>query len=163
MIYKTIGEILSVISTTMECYERSVKTYKKSIITGIMRYIVQALAYIFLAGINGAIITIMALIRYIFMYKKKFTGKVIYIWVIISITINIYFANVITDLFPLIATLQFTFMVRKQNTLSLKYAQIINSLIWSVYHIANRTYVYLVFDIILSIITIIRIKKGVED
>ena len=163
MVCKTIGEILSLISSTTEVYERSLKGYKKSIKMGVARYLIQVLAYLFLGGINGVIITLMAIVRHLLMYWKKFSGAVLYTWMAISIVINIYFMSDIADLFPLMATLQFTFMVRKQDARSLKYAQIINSLIWSVYHVAHRTYVYIVFDVILISIAAIRIKKGVED
>ncbi len=105
----------------------------------------------------------MAVIRHLFMYNKKFTKKVVAIWLTISVCINFYFANTLTDLFPLIATIQFTFMAKKQNTLWLKYAQIVNTLIWSIYHIAHITYIYLLFDIILLIVSIVRILKGVEE
>ena len=105
----------------------------------------------------------MAIVRHLFLYQKKFTGKVILIWIIISAGLNLYFANGLVDLFPFVATLQFTFMVKEQNGKSLKIAQIVNTFIWSIYHIGHRTYVYLLFDILLTIITIIRLKKGVDD
>ncbi len=160
---KLTGEILSLLSSSMEAYERGTKTYKKSIQIGIVRFIVQAFAYALLGGINGVIITLMALVRHLFMYNKKFTGKVMIIWIIISAILNIYFAGSIADMFPFIATIQFTLMVKKQNAIKLKWAQNVNSMIWAVYHVAHMTYVYMIFDIILISIGLIRIKKGVED
>lgn len=157
------GNLLSILSSSMEAYERNIKTYDKSIRFGVIRYVVQAFAYLLLGGINGVIITIMAIIRHLFMYRKKFTGKVIVIWIIISAALNLYFASTLTDLFPFIATIQFTIMVRKQNILALKWAQIINSAIWVVYQIAIGAYIYMIFDIILIIITLIRLQKGVEE
>lgn len=160
---KFLGECLSILSASLEAYERGCKTYKKSIIVGLIRYSIQAVSYIFLGGINGVIITFMAIVRSILMYHKKFSGIVIGIWISFSVAINLYFASAIADIFPLIATLQFTFMAKKQNALWLKIAQIINALIWSVYHVYHKTYIYLLFDVILTIIGIVRILKGVED
>ncbi len=160
---KIIGEILSLISASTEVYERGARTYKKSIEIGVIRYSIQLLAYAFLGGINGMIITLMALVRHLFMYYKKFTGKVVMIWIILCAAMSLYFASTLADLFPFIATIQFTLMVKKQNVTSLKYAQIVNTLIWSVYHISHRTYVYLLFDIVLIITSAIRLKKGVAD
>ena len=77
--------------------------------------------------------------------------------------INLYFAESITDLFPLIATLQFTLMAKKQAALSLKWAQLVNTAIWFVYHIMHRNYIYTISSIVLLVLTIIRIRKGVEE
>lgn len=163
MCEKTIGEILSMLSSSVEVVESSKKSYKSSVKIGIIRFIIQGLAYMFLGGMNGLIITIMALIRHILLYYKKFSGWIVWIWISISACMNLIVASRFTDLFPLIGTLQYTIMVKKQNTLWLKYAMLINTLIWSVYHIAHLTYIYLLFDVILLVVTIIRIRKGVEE
>jgi len=78
---KIIGEALSIISSLMETYERAQKTYKKSLKVGILRYIVQAIAYLLLGGINGLIITVMAIIRGFLMYYKKFNGWIVTVWI----------------------------------------------------------------------------------
>ena len=77
MTIKIIGEALSIVSTMLELYERSLKTYKKSIRTSIVRYVIQDTAQMLLVSFNGAVVTLMAIVRYLFMYKKKFAGKII--------------------------------------------------------------------------------------
>lgn len=157
------GEMISLLSISIEIYERRCKTYKSILQLGLIRYSLQAVAYLLLGGFNGMIITFMAIIRHLFLYKKKFTGKIVWIWIFISAVLNLYFANCLIDLFPFVATLQFTFMIKRQNSKSLKYAQMINTFIWSIYHIAYNTYIYFLFDVLLNIITVVRLKKGVDD
>lgn len=159
MFLKIFGEVLSLGSSSLELYERGVKTYKKSIVVGLIRYTIQALAYICLGGINGAIVTIMAIIRHGLMYYKKFTTKAFVIWITCSIIVNLMFVKELKDFIPLIGTLQFSLMAKKQNILWLKYAQIVNSVIWIIYHILNKNYVYFVTSIILIIIGLVSIFK----
>lgn len=143
--------------------ENGCKTYKKTVKISIIRSAIQTLAYAFLGGFNGVIVSMMAIVRQIFLYQKKFTDTIVAVWILASAIINIAFANSLADLFPFVGTVQFTLMVKKQDTISLKYATFINTLIWSVYHIAHRTYVYLLFDVISTIIVVVRLKKGVKD
>lgn len=79
MYEKAIGEILSMISASVEVVESSKKSYKSSVKIGIIRFVIQGLAYMFLGGMNGLIITVMALIRHILLYYKKFSGWVVWI------------------------------------------------------------------------------------
>lgn len=162
MASEIIGQTLSLISSSIEVYERGIKTYKKSIFVGVIRYIIQALAYMLIGGINGVIITLMAIVRHLFMYNKKFTSKVMCLWLAVSAILNIYFASSVVDMFPFIATVQFTLMVRKQNAVVLKWAQVINSGIWIIYNVAHQMWVYTIFNVILVAVGLIRIKKGVE-
>lgn len=159
---KGLGEFLSFTSSVIEIGERGAKTYKRSMKIGFVRYLIQACAYLLLGGINGFIVTMMAFIRQIFLYQKKFTSKVILVWIFISGVINIIFASSFLDLFPFAATIQFTVMCRKQNTLSLKWAGLVNTVIWLVYHISQRNYVYLFFAVVVILTTAIRILRGVE-
>lgn len=160
---KLMGELLSLLSNMMAVKENNSKTYKNTVKISIMRSIIQTFAYLLLGGINGMIISMMAIVRQVFLYYKKFTGKIVGVWILASAVINIYFASAFTDLFPFAATVQFTLMAKGQTTKSLKYATIINTLIWSVYHIAHNTWINLCFDVILVTVGIIRLGLGVED
>lgn len=159
---KLIGELVSLLGSSIEVYERGIKSYRKSMATGILRYTVQSVSYVFLGGWNGLVITAMAIIRSLFMLEKRFTTGVMVVWLAVSGAFSVYAAQGIADFFPFLATTQFTLMARKQDGGSLKKAQVANSAIWFVYHAAHLTYVYMVVDVILVIVGILRLKKGVE-
>lgn len=159
-----LGELLSISSASVEIYERGCRTYRKSLAVGLVRYGLQLLAYVLLGGMNGAAVTFMAIIRQLFLWNKKFMGAVVWIWAGLSVFLNLYFARTLVDLLPLVATLQFTFMVKEQqNARGLKVAQVINTLIWGVYQFMHCTWVYLFFGMVLTMVTLVRLKRGVED
>lgn len=160
---KIYGELISMISSVLEVYERGLKSYKKSIKVGILRYICQFISLVLLGGINGAIVSVMAIIRSIFMYNKKFTNTVMVLWIGASVAIHSYFAVSLVDFVPLVATLQFTIMAKGQNAKSLKLAQVINTAIWITYHISYQTYTYLIMDVILLVVSVARLIKGTDD
>lgn len=160
--FKLIGELVSLFGSSIEVYERGIKSYEKSMRTGILRYAVQSISYLFLGGWNGLVITAMAIVRSLFMLKKRFTAGVMAAWLAVSGMISLYAAQGVADIFPFLATTQFTLMARKQNGPSLKKAQVINSMIWFVYHASHLTYVYMAVDVVLIIVGVLRLKKGVE-
>lgn len=160
---KLYGELISTIGSILEIYERGCKSYKKSMKVGILRYVCQFVAMLLLGGINGAIVAIMAIIRSIFMYRKKFTTKVMILWIGASVVIHSYFATSLVDFVPLLATIQFSIMARGQTAKSLKTAQVVNTAIWIVYHASYHAYVYMANSIILLIVGVVRLVKGTKD
>lgn len=161
-----LGNIVGLISSLIMIYSGSIKDKKRIVFVQGIQISVYSISCLILGGITGVVVSVINLFRNILCYKEKLGIKEKVLISVLSISISIYFNNLgLLGYCPLIGTITYLWFMDIKDVVKFKYLIIFTMSTWSIYNFIIKSYTTMVFNIItiiVSIISIIKIKRMIK-
>lgn len=162
MVYILIGNLVALIGSGFMAYSGTQECKKKFLFLQTIQIFLFVISNILLGGITGAIINFISCIRNILCYKNKLSKNFVYLLIVVSTIISLYFNNLgYIGLLPVLAFIVYTLFINIKDVFKFKILVILVMLLWLIYDICIKSYTSAIFDvmsIITNIISIISIR-----
>ena len=142
------------------------KKEKKDILfLQILSYIMFIIHYYLLGGITGSICNLLGLIGFLIIYFFERKNKKILPYLIFPIVIGIIVISLFTfkdlySIFPIFASISVLISFLEKDTRVIRLIGIFSAICWLVYAIYCKSYVALIFEILLLLSTFISVLKN---
>ncbi|MCR5051178.1 MAG: YgjV family protein [Streptococcus sp.] len=157
----SIGLVFSAIGATCLAISSFAKTKKSMLSWQLSDYFFTMVANFLLGGYTGAISISVSIIRNTLMIKKWDSIYTTILLIIIQVTLGIHVNNLgLIGCLPLISSVSYTIVSFLTDRVQwLRWVTVENMLLWSLYDFTIKAYPALVMDVVITIITLIAIKK----
>lgn len=157
----SIGLIFSAIGATCLAISSFAKTKKSMLSWQLSDYFFTMIANFLLGGYTGAISISVSIIRNTLMIKKWDSIYTTALLVIIQVTLGTHVNNLgLIGCLPLISSVSYTIVSFLTDRVQwLRWVTVENMLLWSLYDFTIKAYPALVMDVVITITTLIAIKK----
>ncbi len=157
----SIGLVFSAIGATCLAISSFAKNKKSMLTWQLSDYFFTMIANFLLGGYTGAISISVSIIRNVLMIKKWDSLYTTILLVIIQVTLGIHVNTLgLIGCLPLISSVSYTIISFLTDKVQwLRWVTIENMLLWSLYDFTIKAYPALLMDAIITITTLIAIKK----
>lgn len=157
----SIGLVFSAIGATCLAISSFAKNKKSMLTWQLSDYFFTMIANFLLGGYTGAISISVSIIRNVLMIKKWDSLYTTILLVIIQVTLGIHVNTLgLIGCLPLISSVSYTIISFLTDKVQwLRWVTIENMLLWSLYDFTIKAYPALLMDVIITITTLIAIKK----
>ncbi len=157
----SIGLVFSAIGATCLAISSFAKNKKSMLTWQLSDYFFTMIANFLLGGYTGAISISVSIIRNLLMIKKWDSLYTTILLVIIQVTLGIHVNTLgLIGCLPLISSVSYTIISFLTDKVQwLRWVTIENMLLWSLYDFTIKAYPALLMDVIITITTLIAIKK----
>lgn len=157
----SIGLVFSAIGATCLAISSFTKNKKSMLTWQLSDYFFTMIANFLLGGYTGAISISVSIIRNVLMIKKWDSLYTTILLVIIQVTLGIHVNTLgLIGCLPLISSVSYTIISFLTDKVQwLRWVTIENMLLWSLYDFTIKAYPALLMDVIITITTLIAIKK----
>lgn len=164
MAHKIIGELSCLIASFCLWYSITRPSTKKILLWQNVECIFNIIGILFLGGISGSVMYLMALVRNISLLAGKKRLQQCMTWgiVITDLVLGIAAFQFWYDVFPVLATVEYTILLQKKDPIFTKKNLLLNLILWEIYAICLGGIVMILtysIMVVTSLIDLLRIYR----